>query len=109
MLQLTIRCHPFAPVSLDELERWLEALVDRLSAERPQQRVRLFRLTQGCPCADLDTGWLLELELAESEWRRGREHITGALADMRSLGLQTTVLAPRHLCDGAVSQPGRTA
>ena len=100
MRELTIRCHPVAPVPLDQLERRLEALVDRLGAERPRKRIRLFRLTQGCPGGDLGTGWLLELELAESEWRRGRKRIAAVLADMRSLGLQTTVLAPRARAEG---------
>ena len=95
MLKLTIRCHPVAPVSLDQLERRLEALVDRLGAERPRKRIRLFRLTQGRPGGDLGAGWLLELELPESEWRRARERIAAVLAEMRSLGLQTTVLSPR--------------
>ncbi len=95
MNALTIRCHAVAPVSLDQLERRLEALVDRLGAERPRTRIRLFRLTQERPGGDLGAGWLLELELAETEFPHGRERIAAVLADMRSLGLQTTVLAPR--------------
>jgi hypothetical protein len=95
MVQLAIRCHPRVPVSADELERWLEQQVNELRAEAPHATVRLSRLTQGRPGADLDVGWLVELELAEGEPLLAGHRLADALRDMRLLGLQPTLLAPR--------------
>jgi hypothetical protein len=95
MVQLAIRCHPRVPVSADELERWLEQQVNELRAQAPHATVRLSRLTQGRPGADLDVGWLVELELAEDEPLLAGHRLADALRDMRLLGLQPTLLAPR--------------
>jgi hypothetical protein len=95
MVQLAIRCHPRVPVSADELERWLEQQVNELRAEAPHATVRLSRLTLGRPGADLDVGWLVELELAEGEPLLAGHRLADALRDMRLLGLQPTLLAPR--------------
>jgi hypothetical protein len=97
MVQLAIRCHPRVPVSVsaDELERWLERQVSDLRAAAPHGTVRLSRLTQGRPGADLDVGWLVELELAEGEPLLAGHRLADALRDMRLLGLQPTLLAPR--------------
>jgi hypothetical protein len=95
MVQLAIRCHPRVPVSADELEHWLEQQAHDLRAEAPRATVRLSRLTQGGPSADLEIGWLIELELAEDEPLLAGHRLTHALRDMRLLGLQPTLLAPR--------------
>jgi hypothetical protein len=95
MVQLAIRCHPRVAVSADELERWLEQQVNELRAEAPHATVRLSRLTPGRPGADLDVGWLVELELAEGEPLLAGHRLGDALRDMRLLGLQPTLLAPR--------------
>jgi hypothetical protein len=94
MVQLAIRCHPCAPVSLDELEGWLEQHVDDLRAAAPGAILRLSRLTQGGPGAELEIGWLVELELADGEPLQGRPGLADTLRDMRLLGLQPTLLAP---------------
>jgi hypothetical protein len=94
MVQLAIRCHPRVPVSADELEHWLEQQVHDLRSEAPRATVRLSRLTQGGPSADLEIGWLVELELAEDEPLLAGHRLADALRDMRMLGLQPTVLAP---------------
>jgi hypothetical protein len=104
MVQLAIRCHPRMPVSAHELERWLEQQVRELRAEAPHATVRLSRLTQGRPGADLDVGWLVELELAEGEPLLAGHRLADALRDMRLLGLEPTLLAP----DGAWTN-GRAA
>jgi hypothetical protein len=96
MVQLAIRCHPYAPVALDELEGWLEQHVDELRAAAPGAILRLSRLTQGGPGSDLDIGWLVELELADSEPLQGRTRLADTLRDMRLLGLQPTLLAPHE-------------
>ena len=95
MVQLAIRCHPGVPVSMDELEGWLEGQVDELRSEAPHATIRLSRLTQSGPRADLSIGWLVELELAEGDPLLGGQRLTVALRDMRLLGLQPTLFAPR--------------
>jgi hypothetical protein len=103
MVQLSIRCHPFAPVSADELEQWLERQVSQLRKEAPQGTIRLLRLTQELPDASLDIGWLLELELPEEDPLLARDRLAEALRDMRLLGLQPTILAPLNLSDESIS------
>ena len=94
MAQFAIRCHPFAPVAVDELERWLERQVNELRVEAPNGTIRLSRLTQGPTSADLYVGWLVELDFAEGEPLLGGKRLADALRDMRLLGLQPTLLAP---------------
>jgi hypothetical protein len=95
MVQFAIRCHPRVPVAADELEPWLARQVGELRANTPRGIVRLLRLTQGRPEAGLDAGWLIELELEEEEPLLVGNHLADALRDMRLLGLQPTLLAPR--------------
>jgi hypothetical protein len=94
MIRLAIRCHPRVPVSADELQAWLERQVKELRAEAPRATVRLSRLTQGGPSAELDIGWLVELEVGEDEPLLAGHRLADALTDMRLLGLQPTLLAP---------------
>ena len=77
--------------------RHIDDLVTNLElrAEAPHATVRLSRLTEGRPGADLDVGWLLELELAEGEPLLAGHRLADSLRDMRLLGLQPTLLAPR--------------
>ncbi len=96
MVQLAIRCHVCVPVSVDEIESWLERQVAELRAEAPNATVRLSRLTQGGPSSDLHIGWLIELELAEGEPLLGGPRLAESLRDMRLLGLQPRLLAPRE-------------
>lgn len=95
MVQLAIRCHPCVSVSADELDQWLEQQVRELRAVAPHGTVRLSRLTEGRPGTDLEPGWLVELELAEEEPLLAGDRLADALRDMRLLGLQPTLLAPR--------------
>jgi hypothetical protein len=96
MVQLAIRCHPCAPVALDELEGWLKQHVDELRAAAPGAILRLSRLTQGGPGTDLEIGWLFELELADGEPLLGGARLADTLRDMPLLGLQPTLLAPHE-------------
>ena len=95
MVQLAIRCHPCVPISIDELEGWLEGQVDELRSEAPHATIRLSRLTQKGPGADLSIGWLVELELAEGDPLLGEQRLADSLRDMRLLGLQPRLFAPR--------------
>jgi hypothetical protein len=94
MVQLAIRCQPHAPVSTDELKDWLSRQVDGLRAGAPHAIVRLLRLTQGGPDADLEAGWLVEVELPAADAPLGGHWLADAVRDMRMLGLQPTLLAP---------------
>lgn len=92
-----IRCHPCAPVATEELERWLERHVDELRASAPKSIVRLSRLTQHGPDTDLYAGWLVEVELGDGDGEQpfGPCRLADTLRDMRLLGLEPTLLAPR--------------
>jgi hypothetical protein len=94
MVQLAIRCQAIAPISPDELQGWLELEAHELRAAVPHGTVRLSRLTQEGPNADLDIGWLIELELAEGEPLLGEDRLADALRDMRLLGLEPRLLVP---------------
>jgi hypothetical protein len=110
MVQLAIRCHPCVPVEADELEVWLERQIDDLHAEAPRVTVRLSRLTQSGPDTNLHVGWLVELELEEGETLLAERRLTDALRDMRLLGLQPTLLAPRNgWTNGSKNSRGRDA
>ena len=104
MVQLAIRCHAAVPVSIEELERWLEGQVDELRLEAPHATIRLSRLTQSGPHADLSIGWLVELELAEGHPLLNGQWLADPLRRMRLLGLQPKLFAPRE-----VSPYGRAA
>jgi hypothetical protein len=96
VVQLTIRCRPRVPVEADELELWLERQVDDLRAEAPRATVRLSRLTESRPEANLHVGWLVELDLDEDEPLLAGSRLVDAVRDMRLLGLQPTLLAPAN-------------
>ena len=95
MVQLAIRCHTCVPVSAEEVEGWLERRVEELRADASLGTVRLSRLTQARPDHDLEVGWLVELELVDGEPLFAGTRLADALRDMRLLGLQPTLLAPR--------------
>jgi hypothetical protein len=96
MVQLAIRCHACVPVPADELDRWLGRLVDEMSAEARHGTVRCSRLAQEGPTSDLTVGWLIELELPERDPLVAGAWLRDALRDMRLLGLQPVLLAPRR-------------
>src|SRR5438067_11903659 len=69
MTKFAIRLHPSVPVSIDELEQWLDHQVMDLRATAPEATVRLSRVTQPFPSGDVDVGWLIEFELCETQQR----------------------------------------
>lgn len=92
MVQIAIRCHPQVPVPCEELELWLKAELDHLWDDMPQVTVRLSSLTQHLPSADIDVGWLIELELPDDGPMLEGRDLAEALRDMQLLGLQPTLL-----------------
>jgi hypothetical protein len=92
MLHLAIRCHPSVPVDAEDLEEWLEHQVEKLRDKAPHATVRLARLTQHLPNAEVDVGWLLELDLDEADRALAEQQLDESLIDMRLLGFQPTVL-----------------
>jgi hypothetical protein len=96
MAQLAIRCQPIAPVSADDLQGWLELEMRELGAAVPRGTVRLSRLTQESQNADLETGWLVELEAPDGEPPLWDDRLAVTLRDMRLLGLEPRLLVPAH-------------
>ena len=99
MAQFSIRCHPSIPVDAAELEAWLDERACELRAAWPDGIIRLFRLTQPLPGADVDVGWLLEAELSADEAKVDR-WLAETLRDLRLLGFQTTVTSVHKTTGG---------
>jgi hypothetical protein len=97
MLHLAIRTHPSFPVDAHDLEDWLERQLEELRAAAPRATVRLVRLTQHLPNTAVDIGWLLELDLPDSERIATERQLQELLTDMRLLGFEPTVLLPHEL------------
>lgn len=100
MSQLSIRCHPCAPVATDELERWLGHEVERLRASAPHAVLRLIRLVQRMPTGDVGVGWLIELDAPNGDPPLRDEALAGVVRDLRLLGLQPTVLRSAQPANG---------
>jgi hypothetical protein len=100
MRQIAIRCHPSVPVDPGELEDWLEGQIEQLRGQAPGATVRLARLTQQLPSSEIHLGWLLELELIETNGVRAEAQLGEVVRDMRLLGFQPTVLTPVKAGDG---------
>src|SRR4051794_34179418 len=94
-MQVAIRCHPYAPVASDELEDWLAREVHRIRAAVPDATVRLMRLSQPLSAGRVAVGWLIELEGLRGEVALTDLQLDTILRDMRLLGLQPTLLAPK--------------
>jgi hypothetical protein len=105
MLHLAIRSHPSVPVDAHDLEDWLERQVENLRAEAPTAIVRLARLSQQLPNAEVGIGWLLELEVPDAERVAAERQLQELLTDMRLLGFAPTVLSPHDRRDHAPPIP----
>ena len=93
MAQLAIRCLPRSSVPTEDLEHWLEQELAILREVAPEGTIRLSRLTQEGPDAEIDIGWLIELDFPDDR-PLAPARIASVLGDLRILGLQPTLLAP---------------
>jgi hypothetical protein len=91
-VQLALRCLPRIPVAAEEVEHWLEHELEELRRHLPQGTIRLSRLMQALPTADVGIGWLIELELPEAQPLPRWYSVASVLRDLRLLGLQPTLL-----------------
>jgi len=92
MSQIAVRCHPFAPVASEELQRWLTAEIDRLRDDAPQATIRLLRLSQPGPEEEIEVGWQIELGIASPVPPLDDQRLDELMRDLRLLGLQPSVL-----------------
>ncbi|HET9163302.1 MAG TPA: hypothetical protein VFN89_07670 [Solirubrobacterales bacterium] len=102
MSQIAVRCHPFAPVSDEDLQQWLTAEVRRLGEEAPGAAIRLLRLSQAGPEGEIGVGWQIELGISPPELPLDDQSLAELLGDLRLLGLQPSVLQ-------AESSPGNSS
>ncbi len=109
MVQLAIRCLPRVPVATEDLEHWLQGELTDLRSDAPEGTIRLSRLTQELPSAEVGIGWLIELELPGDEPMLGWDRLSSALRDLRLLGLQPTLLVPPDPSEWAAEQTGSVA
>ena len=96
MVQFAIRCLPRVPVATEDLEHWLEQELGQLRQRAPEGTIRLSRLTQELPSAEVGIGWLIELELRDDQPLLESGGLARVLRDLRLLGLQPTLLTPRR-------------
>jgi hypothetical protein len=87
MSQITVRCHPLAPVTSDDLQMRLTAEIERLRDDAPGAAIRLLRLSQAGPEGEITVGWQIELGTTLDDQSLGE-----LLGDLRLLGLQPSVL-----------------
>jgi hypothetical protein len=107
MTCLLIRCRSCTPASTVELTDWLEDKVAQLRSDVPRLLVRLTRLVQDLPVASVDDGWLIELQLEGEQKDEPSGPLMASLEeilrDMRILGLDPVLLAPRTAWGGGGS------
>jgi hypothetical protein len=101
MSQIAVRCHPYAPVATEELQKWLTTEVGRLRRDAPEAAIRLLRLSQTGPEGEIGVGWQIELGITPPESPLDDQSLAELLGDLRLLGLQPSVLQ-------AASSPERT-
>ena len=105
MAQFAIRCLPRVPVAGEELERWLERELEELRRDIPEGTIRLSRLIEPLPTTDVGIGWLIEFDLPERAPQLDRGRLASVLRDLRLLGFQPTLLAPRDAPAFQASRP----
>lgn len=108
MSQIAVRCHPFAPVASEELQRWLTAEIDRLRIDVPEAAIRLLRLSQPGPEGEIEVGWQIELGVTPPASPLDEQSLGELLRDLRLLGLQPSVLQTERSGSGSPGLPSVT-
>lgn len=90
MTQIIIRCHPYAPIDAEDVQRWLTDELSRLRDGAPNTAIRLLRLSQPGPESEIEVGWQIELNGNGKPVEDGT--LREVLRDLRLLGLQPAVL-----------------
>ena len=99
MSQIAVRCHPYAPVAGKSLQEWLREEVRRLRKSAPDASIRLLRLSQPGPAAEIEVGWQIEIGGSLGQPPLDDESLAGLLRDLRLLGLQPSVLGEKGTLD----------
>ncbi|MBS1843512.1 MAG: hypothetical protein JST53_03750 [Actinobacteria bacterium] len=97
MSQIAVRCHPYAPVATEEVQKWLTEEVGRLREDAPDATIRLLRLSQAGPEGEIGVGWQIELGVTLSDAPLDQRCLADLLGDLRLLGLQPSVLRAQDL------------
>ena len=93
MTQIIIRCHPYAPIDAEDVQRWLTDELSRLRDGAPNTAIRLLRLSQPGPESEIEVGWQIELSgNGDGEPPVEDGVLREVLRDLRLLGLQPAVL-----------------
>jgi len=99
MSQIAVRCHPYAPVAAESLQKWLREEVRRLRKSAPEASIRLLRLSQPGPAEEIEVGWQIEIGGSLTESPLDEESLAELLRDLRLLGLQPSVLGEQGTLD----------
>jgi len=99
MSQIAVRCHPYAPVAAESLQKWLREEVKRLRKSAPGASIRLLRLSQPGPAEEIEVGWQIEIGGSLTESPLDEESLAELLRDLRLLGLQPSVLGEQGTLD----------
>lgn len=99
MSQIAVRCHPYAPVATEALQKWLREEVRRLRKVAPEASIRLLRLSQPGPAAEIEVGWQIEIGGSLCLSPLDDKSLAELLRDLRLLGLQPSVLGERGTLD----------
>jgi hypothetical protein len=91
MTQIAIRCHPYAPIDTEDVQRWLNDELSHLRDGAPNAAIRLLRLSQPGPESEIEVGWQIELN-GNGEPPVDDAALREVLRDLRLLGLQPAVL-----------------
>lgn len=99
MSQIAVRCHPYAPVATEALQKWLREEVRRLRKSAPEASIRLLRLSQPGPATEIEVGWQIEIGGSLGQTPLDDENLAELLRDLRLLGLQPSVLGEKGTLD----------
>lgn len=111
MTQIIIRCHPYALIDAEDVQRWLTNELSRLRDGAPNTAIRLLRLSQPGPESEIEVGWQIELSGNGEGEPPVEDRVLGeVLRDLRLLGLRPALLrgVGSHTDSDSPQPPART-